>query len=442
MVEMRRFTWYVVAFTFCIAVSSWAAPEPGDVAETVAKISAMSPTELRAYERRLVHELANLELVPPWVITNPPPRYAKARQNFAMNGGIAETPKGRLWAVWFGGEDGPKAYMLASHSDDRGATWSETAFVVDTHFPHDSIDWQPVQRSILIGNVWTDPQGRLHLFVNQSLGQFDGRASTWEFVCADPDAPVPDWGKPRYIWHGGQHNKMTVLADGTWLLPMELESDRGNVFPELAPLRGLGFFASTDRGQTWTRRGFVRPNHWHFAEQAAVERKDGSLWMLLRTGLGLMECFSRDQGLTWTEPKLCAGIRQPVSRFAFIKLASGSLLLVKNGEKIDSFAYDSKSLYGAGVTDEMVAKLRARLTAFISKDDGRTWSPGLVLDARDSVAYPDAMQARDGTIFVTYDHNRYHGGEELCARFTEDDVLAGRLTAPGSALRLKISGPQ
>ena len=62
---------------------------PGDVTKEVEKIAAMSPTELRAYERRLVHELANLELVPPWVITNPPPRYAKAKQNFAMNGGIA-----------------------------------------------------------------------------------------------------------------------------------------------------------------------------------------------------------------------------------------------------------------------------------------------------------------------------------------------------------------
>ena len=102
----------------CMSVAL-AHQEPGDVTQEVEKLAAMSPDELRAYERRLVHELANLELVPPWVITNPPPRYAKARQNFGMNGGIAETPKGRLWAVWFGGEDGPKAFAMAASSDDR-----------------------------------------------------------------------------------------------------------------------------------------------------------------------------------------------------------------------------------------------------------------------------------------------------------------------------------
>ena len=427
-------TWSVVLGSAYAGATS----EPGDVTKEVEKIAAMSPAELRAYERRLVHELANLELVPPWVITNPPPRYAKAKQNFAMNGGIAETPKGRLWAVWFGGEDGPRAFMLAAFSDDRGATWSETAFVVDTHLPGNCIDWQPIQRSILIGNVWTGPKGRLHLFVNQSLGQFDGRASTWEFVCDDPDAPVPDWGKPRYIWHGGMHNKVTVLQDGTWLLPVELESDRGRVFPELDPLRGLGFFASVDNGRTWTKRGFTRPDHWHFAEQMAVERTDGTLWMLMRTGLGLMECFSSDKGRTWTKPALCANLKQPVSRFSLIRLKSGNLLFVKNGRRADAFRYDSKPLYGAGVTGEMVARLRSELTAFITEDDGKTWRGGLVLDGRDSVAYPDAMQAKDGTIFVTYDHNRYSKAELLCARFTEQDVREGRLVSPGSGLRLVV----
>ena len=71
----------------CVSVAL-AHQEPGDVTQEVEKIAAMSPDELRAYERRLVHELANLELVPPWITTNPPPRYAKARQNFGMNGGL------------------------------------------------------------------------------------------------------------------------------------------------------------------------------------------------------------------------------------------------------------------------------------------------------------------------------------------------------------------
>ena len=420
----------------CVSVAL-AHQEPGDVTQEVEKIAAMSPDELRAYERRLVHELANLELVPPWIITNPPPRYAKARQNFGMNGGIAETPKGRLWAVWFGGEDGPKAFAMAAYSDDRGETWSETAFVVDTHFPHNRIDWQPVQRSIKIAELWTDPKGRMHLFVNQSLASFDGRASTWEFVCDNPDAPVPDWGKPRYIWHGGMHNKVTVLQDGTWLLPVELESDRGRVFPELDPLRGLGFFASTDEGRTWMKRGFTRPDNWHFAEQMAVERKDGSLWMLMRTGLGLMESFSSDKGWTWTKPVLCANLKQPVSRFSFIRLASGNLLFVKNGTRPDAFRPAPGHGYGGRMPRDILGA-RAELTAFISEDEGKTWTGGLVLDGRDNVAYPDTMQAKDGMIFTTYELNRNRKAKILCARFTEEDVKVGKIVTPGSSLRLEV----
>ena len=413
----------------CVSVAL-AHQEPGDVTKEVEKIAAMSPDELRAYERRLVHELANLELVPPWITTNPPPRYAKARQNFGMNGGIAETPKGRLWAVWFGGEDGPKAFAMAAYSDDRGETWSETAFVVDTHFPNNRIDWLPVQRSIKIAELWSDPKGRMHLFVNQSLASFDGRATTWEFVCENPDADVPDWGKPRYIWHGGMHNKMLVLKDGTWLLPVELESDRGRVFPELDPLRGLGFFASTDEGKTWTKRGFTRPDHRHFAEQMAVERKDGTLWMLLRTGEGLMESFSSDKGWTWTKPVLCANLKQPIARFSFIRLQSGNLLFVKNGNRANAIPYMRP--------DEKITWRRAQLTAFLSEDEGKTWIGGLELDGRDTPAYPDAMQAKDGTIFVTYEYNRTNKAKILCARFTEEDVKAGKVVSPKSAMRLEV----
>lgn len=48
---------------------------------------------------------------------------------------------------------------------------------------------------------------------------------------------------------------------------------------------------------------------------------------------------------------------------------------------------------------------------------------------------PDGTQAPDGTLYVSYDRNRDTDGEILLARFTEDDVLAGRLVSPSSALQ-------
>ena len=60
-----------------------------------------------------------------------------------------------------------------------------------------------------------------------------------------------------------------------------------------------------------------------------VERKDGSLWMMVRCR-GLAETISQDQGRTWTPVKRIA-IPHPTSRFFLRRLKSGALLLVKHG---------------------------------------------------------------------------------------------------------------
>ena len=56
------------------------------------------------------------------------------------------------------------------------------------------------------------------------------------------------------------------------------------------------------------------------------------------------------------------------------------------------------------------------------------------------MAYPDIFQAPDGSIYVSYDHNRWGNkngqrDELLFAKFTEADVRAGRLVSEGSSLR-------
>ena len=52
-----------------------------------------------------------------------------------------------------------------------------------------------------------------------------------------------------------------------------------------------------------------------------------------------------------------------------------------------------------------------------------------------------ARMTPDGTIYISYDRNRATDGEVLLARFTEQDVLAGRLVGPRSKLQLLISRP-
>ncbi len=196
--------------------------------------------------------------------------------------------------LWLGTRTAPTHYaskdarLLVLVSDDDGETWSKPRLVVDAHSRN-----LPMDRSVLVGNLWTDPLGRLWLFFDQSMHMFDGRAGVWASVCENPDADAPEWSRPRRIWHGVMLNKPTVLSTGEWLLPISLDQREGfgpfrGQFKELDPYRGANILVSTDEGKTWERRGAARfPNpDWH--EHMIVERKDGSLWMLARTAKGMM----------------------------------------------------------------------------------------------------------------------------------------------------------
>lgn len=72
---------------------------------------------------------------------------------------------------------------------------------------------------------------------------------------------------------------------------------------------------------------------------------------------------------------------------------------------------------------------RSHLTAFLSDDDGKTWSNGLLLDGRDSVTYPDGFEDTDGSIVITYDRDRGGEREILMTRFTEEDILSGKVSS-------------
>ena len=151
-----------------------------------------------------------------------------------------------------------------------------------------------------------------------------------------------------------------------------------------------------------------------------VERRDGSLWLLVRTaGYGIGQSISIDQGRTWTP--VSDWLKQTTSRFFIRRLASGNLLLVKHG----------------GIDER--GRGRSHLTAYLSKDDGKTWTGGLLLDERAEVSYPDGTQAPDGTVLVIYDWRRADEKHILMASFTEADILAGRFQSGVARQRVLIN---
>jgi predicted neuraminidase len=153
----------------------------------------------------------------------------------------------------------------------------------------------------------------------------------------------------------------------------------------LAALIGANAFISPDRGQTFTHLGQTRAVDSIFDEHSIVQRRDGTLWMLLRTISGIAESVSTDGGTTWT-PAQPSAIPHVNSRFFIRRLESGNLLLVRHNPP------DRKT--------------RSHLTAYLSEDDGKSWIVGMMLDERIGVSYPDGVQDNRGVIRIIYDFER------------------------------------
>lgn len=321
--------------------------------------------------------------------------------------GITATCSGDLIATWYSGgtDEGPENYVLLAVSKTGGITWDEPVAVVA---PGDGVRaFDPV--------VWTDPAGGVWWFWSQSTGRYDGRAGVFCSRCLDPENYAV-WAPSRRIADGVMMNKPTVLADRTWLAPVAVWSHIEPRCPGLEDLRFPMVFASDDSGENWSVRGRADVPNRTYDEHMIVERAGGHLWMLVRTRGGVGEAVSADGGRTWVASR-GTRIEGPDSRFHIRRLASGRILLV-NHHRFHK---------------------RNRLTAMLSDDEGRTWFGHLLLDERESVSYPDAVETADGTIWCIYDRKRYAEGEILLARFTERDVEAGQLVEEISELGMVVS---
>jgi hypothetical protein len=347
----------------------------------------------------------------PPVIEMPGPEYRSAARNYQGIPGIERSPGGRLWATWYAGLFWEERfnYSVLMSSGDGGRTWSDDVeYVVDADGPG------PLRSAD--GNLWLDPDGKLWWFwwLNEKVwigGSDPSKISvTMAATTTNPDDERPQWSKPFPLFRGLMLNKPIVTSRGEWLMPS------GEWYTD----QGLRVMVSTDKGTSWTLRGTanVPRNDRNADEPMIVERKDGSLWMLVRTRYGIGQTISTDNGKTWTE--VYPYQEHTVSRFYIGRLRSGNLLLIRHG------AIDEKGE-------------RQDLTAYLSDDDGISWKGGLLLDERIRVSYPDAVQAPDGTIYAIYDFNRSLEKQIMMAVFTEDDILSGEFSSADARQKILIN---
>ncbi len=350
----------------------------------------------------------------PTVNLRPGPEYADDARAFQGIPGVERASNGRLWAVWYAGGpgEGGENYVLIATSGDDGRTWSGPKLVIDPPGPVRAYD--PC--------LWRDPSGRLWLFWAQSHGWWDGRAGVWAITTENPGDETPRWSAPRRLGDGIMMNKPTALENGDWLLPVAVWERAPQTDPahrhDLGERTGANVLISKDRGETFAfLGGAIVPNR-DFDEHSVIERRDGSLWMLVRAGYGIGESVSRDGGRTW-EPGRRSSIPNVVSRFFVRRLASGRLLLVTHRPP------DGKT--------------RSHLTAHVSDDDGQTWRGGLTIDERPGVSYPDGVEGPDGRIHLIYDYQRTGDKQILMAVFDEDDVIQGAWNSPSARRRVVVN---
>ena len=343
----------------------------------------------------------------PEYVGAPLPCHAVASRAHVGISSMAVAPNGRLWVTWYAGitpNEDENNYVVLSTSGDGGKTWKELLIVdPDAAGPRRTFDPE----------LWIAPDGKLRWIWTDRVMPFNNVATDalWMMTLDDPTSEATAWHPPVHIAKGVMMCKPIVLSTGEWALPVSTWYSEASA----------KMVVSEDGGKTFTvRGGATMPKEDRlFDEHMFVERKDGSIGCLARTQSGIREAFSADRGKTWS-PLEPSAIQHPSARFFITRLISGNLLLVKHG------AIDKKTG-------------RSHLTAFISKDDGKTWEGGLMLDERSGVSYPDGQQTADGTIYITHDFDRTGARHILFSAFREEDALAGRDVSGAVRLRQLVS---
>ena len=329
--------------------------------------------------------------------------------------GVEVTKGGRLWVSYFtGGEKEPSTEncVAFAYSDDDGRTWNDPFFII-AHPSDGARTYDPC--------VWLDPLGRMWFTWCQARGSYSD-LKNWAIVLENPDATETEMktalekATPRLLGDGVKLNKMTVLNSGDWLF-----------FTASSTPTAITVWASTDSGATWSVRSLMSGNGYRVTEPMAVQLADGKIMLMTRIekvdgvlmGGGIGYSISSDNGKTWSDYQadLPKPLRGPSSRFALVKLQSGNLLFVNNDSETG----------------------RTKMTAYLSTDNGESWRYSCLLDERTEVSYPCVAQDKDGNIYVTYDKGRYIEKEIRITKFTEQDIMNGKIASEGSVVRMAVS---
>src|SRR5690606_10640056 len=142
-------------------------------------------------------------------------------------------------------------------------------------------------------------------------------------------------------------------------------------------------YTSKDQGKSWIRSNVIDlggvGHHSGVTESTLIQRKDGRLWMLMRTNWGnFWEVYSDDDGLNWGDLKTTA-IDASASPGLLKRLASGRLVLVWNRRYPEG--QSSYPLSGGDLqwSETPASVHRQELSIAFSEDEGKSWTEPIVI---------------------------------------------------------------
>jgi hypothetical protein len=231
------------------------------------------------------------------VITNPGPEYADTARSWQGIPGIERASNGRLWSTWYTGDVGEGAignYAMVATSDDEGRKWSKPTAIQG---PKGTRIGDPLP--------WIDPKGRLWVFYTQLTEKTDTTPTlraTFAIRCDDPQQAAPRWTTPFVVAEDGiLFGKPIIRTDGAWVAPFFVTGNPP--WSDQVAGRETGTLISTNDGATWKWLGgtSIPESLRNFSEATLAQRKDGSLFMVIRTSVGLYQSVSKDGGNAWDE---------------------------------------------------------------------------------------------------------------------------------------------
>jgi sialidase-1 len=297
---------------------------------------------------------------------------------------VVELNDGRLLLAWSefygGGSDFSPAHIAAVTSRHGGRTW-QGKYILQPNAAGMNVFGPAFLRlrsgALALFYYHQESGADVREYVRHSFD--DGQTWTPERLI------TPDRVRQFMI-----NDRAIQLSTGRVLLPVSWTPFHADA----ASYRALCWY-SDDEGGTWRRgRTEIALPKRGAMEPALVERRDGSLLMVIRTQLGrLWRSESFDGGETWAAARSMdvVGSESPaqVKRIP----STGDLLMVWN------HCFDpARSHFG-----------RSPLTAAVSHNDGDTWEHlrDLEVDADRAFAYPSMLFRGDEVLLTYYESQPY-----------------------------------